>query len=271
LAGYIIRARTGEGRERAKARGVKMGPKFKLTAHQQREAIRRRDTKGGAGARDCPDVQCFSQHDIEASAMSEIQEFLAQLETLKSVWQPFAIALIVLSTCVFFAVDWRYKGVVDAKSATIEQLTAEVGEYKSKLSGASPDEAKAKIERLEQTLKLAIGSRWEPLANDQSNRLLSAISTLQVRRIHIMFENPIGKEPATSIADVFRRARWDVKLSPGAGFETGIVVGWNLLIANQIIHAFESATPLRPHLIDNATEDRPSDLVIIGVGINSAA
>jgi DNA invertase Pin-like site-specific DNA recombinase len=30
----------------AKARGVKMGPKFKLTAHQQREAIRRRDTKG---------------------------------------------------------------------------------------------------------------------------------------------------------------------------------------------------------------------------------
>ena len=39
----LIRARTGEGRERAKERGVKMGPKFKLTAHQQREAIRRRD------------------------------------------------------------------------------------------------------------------------------------------------------------------------------------------------------------------------------------
>jgi DNA invertase Pin-like site-specific DNA recombinase len=42
----LIRARTGEGRERAKAQGVKMGPKFKLTAHQQREAIKRRDTKG---------------------------------------------------------------------------------------------------------------------------------------------------------------------------------------------------------------------------------
>ena len=33
----LIRARTGEGRERARARGVKMGPKFKLTAHQQRD------------------------------------------------------------------------------------------------------------------------------------------------------------------------------------------------------------------------------------------
>ena len=39
----LIRARTSEGRERAKARGVKMGPKYKLTPHQMREAIKRRD------------------------------------------------------------------------------------------------------------------------------------------------------------------------------------------------------------------------------------
>ncbi len=39
----LIRARTGEGRERARARGVKMGRKPKLTAHQIREAVRRRD------------------------------------------------------------------------------------------------------------------------------------------------------------------------------------------------------------------------------------
>jgi DNA invertase Pin-like site-specific DNA recombinase len=39
----LIRARTGEGRERAKARGVKMGRKPKLTPHQTREAIKRRD------------------------------------------------------------------------------------------------------------------------------------------------------------------------------------------------------------------------------------
>jgi DNA invertase Pin-like site-specific DNA recombinase len=39
----LIRARTSEGRERAKARGVKMGRKPKLTPHQQREAIKRRD------------------------------------------------------------------------------------------------------------------------------------------------------------------------------------------------------------------------------------
>jgi DNA invertase Pin-like site-specific DNA recombinase len=39
----LIRARTAEGRERAKARGVRLGRKPKLTEHQRREAIKRRD------------------------------------------------------------------------------------------------------------------------------------------------------------------------------------------------------------------------------------
>ncbi len=42
----LIRTRTGEGRARAKARGVKLGRKPKLTEHQKREAIRRRDYDG---------------------------------------------------------------------------------------------------------------------------------------------------------------------------------------------------------------------------------
>ena len=39
----LIRSRTGEGRQRAKARGVVMGRKPKLTRHQLQEAITRRD------------------------------------------------------------------------------------------------------------------------------------------------------------------------------------------------------------------------------------
>src|SRR5918997_572743 len=40
----LIRARTGEGRARAKARGVRLGRKPKLTPHQRREAIQRRES-----------------------------------------------------------------------------------------------------------------------------------------------------------------------------------------------------------------------------------
>jgi DNA invertase Pin-like site-specific DNA recombinase len=39
----LIRIRTGEGRERAKANGKSLGRKPKLTPHQKEEAVRRRD------------------------------------------------------------------------------------------------------------------------------------------------------------------------------------------------------------------------------------
>lgn len=39
----LIRSRTSEGRQRAKARGVVMGRKPKLTHHQQQEAVARRE------------------------------------------------------------------------------------------------------------------------------------------------------------------------------------------------------------------------------------
>jgi DNA invertase Pin-like site-specific DNA recombinase len=39
----LILSRTGEGRKRAMARGVRFGRKPKLTAHQVAEAIRRRE------------------------------------------------------------------------------------------------------------------------------------------------------------------------------------------------------------------------------------
>ena len=39
----LIRARTDEGRKRAQARGVKFGRKLKLTLHQRREALARRE------------------------------------------------------------------------------------------------------------------------------------------------------------------------------------------------------------------------------------
>jgi DNA invertase Pin-like site-specific DNA recombinase len=37
----LIRSRTGEGRKRAKARGVKFGRPRKMTPHQRQEAIQR--------------------------------------------------------------------------------------------------------------------------------------------------------------------------------------------------------------------------------------
>src|SRR5205823_11599394 len=46
----LIKARTAEGRERAKGRGVRMGRKHKLTPHQ-RDEVRKRKAEGAVGSR----------------------------------------------------------------------------------------------------------------------------------------------------------------------------------------------------------------------------
>jgi DNA invertase Pin-like site-specific DNA recombinase len=60
----LIRARTGEGRKRAKERGVRFGRPPKLNAHQRREALARREKSetlmdiarsyGVSGREQCP-------------------------------------------------------------------------------------------------------------------------------------------------------------------------------------------------------------------------
>ncbi len=64
----LIRARTGEGRARAVARGQSMGRPPKLTAHQKREAINRRDTGDETLARDRPQLQRQRGDDFAAEA-----------------------------------------------------------------------------------------------------------------------------------------------------------------------------------------------------------
>jgi DNA invertase Pin-like site-specific DNA recombinase len=62
----LIRARTGEGRQRAKDRGVRLGRKPKLTAHQKREALARRE----AGE---PLAEIARSYDVHHSTISRLQ------------------------------------------------------------------------------------------------------------------------------------------------------------------------------------------------------
>jgi DNA invertase Pin-like site-specific DNA recombinase len=61
----LIRARTGEGRARAVARGQKMGRPFKLTDHQKREANRAPNRRRDA-CRHCSQLQRQPGDDFKA-------------------------------------------------------------------------------------------------------------------------------------------------------------------------------------------------------------
>ncbi len=61
----LIRARTGEGRARAKARGQSLGRPFKLTAHQRQEATARK--QGGE-----PFTEIARIYNVSASTISRL-------------------------------------------------------------------------------------------------------------------------------------------------------------------------------------------------------
>ena len=62
----LIRARTSEGRERGRARGVRMGRPPKLTPHQRREALRRRNR----GAETLADIA--RSYNVSAATISRL-------------------------------------------------------------------------------------------------------------------------------------------------------------------------------------------------------
>ena len=64
----LISARTSEGRARAKARGVRLGRKPKLTPHQTREALARRE----AGE---PLTEIARSYNVSHSTISRLRPF----------------------------------------------------------------------------------------------------------------------------------------------------------------------------------------------------
>jgi DNA invertase Pin-like site-specific DNA recombinase len=77
----LIRARTGAGRARALANGVKMGPKFKLTPHQQKEVLDR----CAAGESEAAVARSFNVHQstinrLVSSRHARIEAMIAAAE-----------------------------------------------------------------------------------------------------------------------------------------------------------------------------------------------
>ena len=62
---------------------------------------------------------------------------------------------------VWVAFSWAYGGVLASKNGQIELQDRQLADYPDKLTGATPEEAKAKIDAREDKVRNTIGDRWE--------------------------------------------------------------------------------------------------------------
>lgn len=179
----------------------------------------------------------------------------------------FFVILVVLIGAIWVVMNWSYGAVIASKNGQIELQDRQLSDYKQKLDGATPDQAKAKIEALEHTIRITVGAKWIPLNKGEISTLAAKLKDIRKSRATIMYENALCKDMAQSIFEAFKVAGWEeVTLGPGSGLGEGIVVGWSSR-AVAVKTALEETAKLPVWAKD--TEKEIQDLMIVGVGINT--
>lgn len=156
----------------------------------------------------------------------------------------FFAAVGVMSVVIWKLLSWRHAPKDDLISL-----------YKARLDGATPDEAKARIETLEATIARSIGSRWEPLTDREITALAEALSQWRgprPTRTLILYKDNLGKDVALSAAAAFERAGFPAVARVGPA-EDGLTVGPFPAASAQVQAALEETTKLRVRRIAQTT------------------
>jgi len=197
-----------------------------------------------------------------------MQDLTAGWPMIRANLATFFVILMLMLGAVWIVLNWSYGTIIASKNGQIELQDRQLADYKDKLHGATPDQAKAKIEALEQTVRMTVGSRWAVLSRDEIATLAGKLKEIEKSRASIMYENALGKELAQNIFEAFKAAGWTgATIGPGSGLGDGIVVGWSSR-AVAVKAALESTDPKLPVWAKDTEKEIP-DLVIVGVGINS--
>jgi hypothetical protein len=116
----------------------------------------------------------------------------------------FSTALAALLGVAWWAINWRYSGVIETKDGIIAL-------YKERLNGASPDQARDKIEGLQAEI-LALKSReWLPLTATTSTKLKLALKDISPTAVDVFVQDRDGIFLARSLLAALKDIGWQAK------------------------------------------------------------
>lgn len=153
------------------------------------------------------------------------QSIRDQAVTAWSAPVPFLAALALAIFAIYWFLNHTYKTRIEDLKSNLSLKDAQVQSYKDKLDGASPDEAKARIDILE--AKFAeIGSKVEALAprNLNQSQVSQMVEILEpFGGNHVMIVKDAGSADSTQFSrqliGAFRNAGWEVADGTAMGIE----------------------------------------------------
>jgi hypothetical protein len=121
----------------------------------------------------------------------------------------FVTAVAITAGAIWFFLSEINQGTISAKDATIETLKAQTDSYREKLSGATPEEAKARIDELEARVR-----RIEPRQlSPQQKKIITENALLPAWASYTLsIESDLRcldcKQYAGEFSDIFSEAHW---------------------------------------------------------------
>jgi hypothetical protein len=113
-------------------------------------------------------------------SMLDWDKLLNQVAVVMATPIPFIVAILIVAALIWWLMNWRYSAVISHRDAEIVLLNGQRDDYKDKFSGATPDQAKARMDALESRL-----AKIEPRRQTESQReLLNAPPRALTDQIH---------------------------------------------------------------------------------------
>lgn len=133
----------------------------------------------------------------------------------------FFVILVLMVGAVWIVVNWSYSTIFASKNSQIELQDRQLADYKNKLQGATPDQAKAQIDELEGRLKRIEQAGPRPLSQEQRQTLTQNARVPGAARYVLTITSEGGCPDCPVYASAFERALRDA----GWGVQNGIVMG----------------------------------------------
>src|SRR6187200_2528483 len=130
-----------------------------------------------------------------------VQYVLGEIRLIAEAPLVFGAAVLFLGAIIWAALRWRYSGIMERRNNIIAL-------YKARLNGATPDQAKAKMDSLEGqvvSLKNRGWSKLTPAAVTDFESMLASQGS------HVVLVLPQDRDSiflARDLVDAFKRAGW---------------------------------------------------------------
>lgn len=141
--------------------------------------------------------------------MEALFQYLAtEWQVIKAAPVIFLTGATLIAIAVFIVVNWFYRGRLDTLDSRLKLKDDLLIDYQRKLSGATPDEAKAQLDKLQSQLNALMPRQLTP---DQMRGLGDAAGRLKAS-VYLQYDLSCsdGAHYREQLAEIFDKAGWQV-------------------------------------------------------------